>query len=116
MSGSRSMAVLVVASLLLAGCGRSDGWRNAEAPSGSLASKERTTFESARPASAPDAPIPVEHAPLPPSVSGNGQFRSGTLTAGSLDDQAKFDEYSAYLLTAIQHDPWQYLFLTDHSG
>jgi hypothetical protein len=41
---------------------------------------------------------------LPPSVSQSGQFRSGTLTAGSLDDHAKFDEFSAYLSKAMQHD------------
>jgi hypothetical protein len=37
-------------------------------------------------------------------VSASGQFKSGTLTAGSLDDQAKFAEFSAYLSNAMQHD------------
>jgi hypothetical protein len=47
---------------------------------------------------------PARHAPLPASVSANGQFRSGTLTAGSLDDRAKFAEFSTYLSNAMQHD------------
>ncbi|MBI5758311.1 MAG: VWA domain-containing protein [Planctomycetales bacterium] len=66
--------------------------------------KPRAATEIARPASPPREPIPAQHTPLPPSFSASGQFRSGTLTAGSLDDHAKYDEFSAYLSKAMQHD------------
>jgi hypothetical protein len=66
--------------------------------------ESRAATEPDHAASPSRAPAPALYAPLPPSVSAGGQFRSGTLTAGSLDDHAKFDEYSAYLSKAMQHD------------
>lgn len=66
--------------------------------------KQRAETELACPATPPREPAPAQHTPLAPSVSTSGQFRSGTLTAGSLDDHAKFDEFSTYLSKAMQHD------------
>ena len=57
-----------------------------------------------RPEAGSQEPVPARHSPLPPSVSANGVFRSGTLTAGSLDDHAAFDDFSAYLTKAMQYD------------
>lgn len=129
MSRSRSMTALfavLFSVFFLVGCGGTEpassapaGYNNFSAapksvardlPSGPLAGpKSPAATDPAPPASAPRGPIPAQHAPLPPSVSASGQFRSATLTAGSLDDQGKFDEFSAYLSKAMQHDRRQEL-------
>jgi len=76
---------------------------DADAPSKSTV-RPRSEAEPAGSAAPGRDPLPAQHTPLPATVSASGQFRSGTLTAGSLDDQAKFEEFSAYLSQALQHD------------
>jgi hypothetical protein len=71
---------------------------------GDAKSESQAAIDSFRPAASPRERAPAQHVPLPPTVAAGGQFRSGTLTAGSLDDQAKFAEFSTYLSNAMQQD------------
>ncbi len=112
----RALLTLVCAALafILAGCGRADysSAKTASAPAAGFSESREATrdaAESARPPALEAKSERAEHVPLPPSVSANGQFRSGTLTAGSLDDQAKFAEFSTYLANAMQYDRHQEL-------
>src|SRR5260221_13717728 len=97
MSRSNSMPALVFMLISLAGCGAAAPVASiAEKSTGSLPHREsRAATERDRPASPSGAP--AQYAPLPPSVSASGEYRSGTLTAGRLDDHAKFDDCTAYL-------------------
>ncbi|MHB1036289.1 MAG: vWA domain-containing protein [Pirellulales bacterium] len=55
------------------------------------------------PAAMPDNPAREPRAPA------KGQIQSGTLTAGSFDDQQRFDDYRQYLSDVLQKDPGEKL-------
>jgi hypothetical protein len=91
------LLVAVFAALLsLTGCGSSE-----PVPA---TSAKRSNFSPDVHAQTSKAETFLEPKPPLAPASATGQFRSGTLSAGSLDDHAKFDEFSAYLSNAMQHD------------
>ena len=111
MARTLALLALVAVSLSIAGCGGVGPASSTPANNRGIAgvpgdakSESLVAADSFRPAASPREAAPAQRAPLPPTVSATGQFRSGTLTAGSLDDQTKFAEFSAYLSNAMQHD------------
>lgn len=110
MSGSRPLTAFALASLVLAGCsGAEQGSWKAEAPASSSPRAEgrRAPEPDARGPS--DAAIPAQHTQHSRPVAADARIQPGTLTAGSLDDHARFDEFSAYLAQAVQNDRRQAL-------
>src|SRR5689334_7690021 len=95
---------LCLVTISLAGCGDGASFSStAGAPATSVVSRKSPAGAEADSAPPLRTPAPAQGTP-PPSGSTSGQYRSGTLTAGSLDDHAGFEEFSAYLIHVLQHD------------
>lgn len=99
----QSMVYLALLAFWIAGCGGTaesppaPGTSSATSAAGGLA-EEPHPVESSR-----SAQRSRQYHSEPCAVSSATRFRAGTLTAGSLDDHLKFDEYSAYLSQVLEH-------------